>query len=57
MNPERHRDYERERHQDLLRRARSGELAASLAAGRRAERHARTTALLLAGRRLAPGTA
>ena len=57
VNPESHRAYERERHLDLLRRARSGELAAKLAAGRRVERRARATALLRAGRRLAPGAA
>jgi hypothetical protein len=57
VNPESHRAYERERHLDLLRRARSGELAAEIAAGRRAERHMRATALLRVGRRLAPGAA
>jgi len=58
VNPESHRAYQRERHHlDLLRRARSGELAAKLAAGRRVERRARATALLRAGRRLAPGAA
>jgi len=57
VHPESHLFYERERHIDLLRRARSGELAAELASGRRAERRARTTALLRAGRRLAPATA
>jgi hypothetical protein len=57
MNPESHRAYERERHLDLLRRARSGELAAELAVGRRAERRTRATALLRAGRRFAPVTA
>jgi len=57
VNPESHRAYERERHLDLLRRARSGELAAELAAARRVERRTRATALLRAGRRLAPGAA
>ena len=57
MNPESHRVYDRERHLDLLRRARSGELATDIAAGRRAERRTRATALLRAGRRLAPGAA
>jgi hypothetical protein len=57
VHPETHRAYVRERHLDLLRRARSGELAADLAAGRRAERRMRATALLRAGRRLAPGAA
>jgi hypothetical protein len=57
MNPESHRAYDRERHLDLLRRARSRELAAELAVGRRAERLTRATALLRAGRRFAPGTA
>ena len=57
MNPTSHRAYERERHLDLLRRARNGELAAELAVGRRAERHTRATALLRAGRWFAPGTA
>jgi hypothetical protein len=57
VNPESHRAHERERHLDLLRRARNGELAAELAAGRRAERRTRTTALLRAGRRFVPGTA
>ena len=57
MNPESHRAYDGERHLDLLRRARSGELAAELAVGRRAERLTRATALLRAGRRFAPGTA
>jgi hypothetical protein len=57
VNPESHRAYDRERHLDLLRRARSGELAAELAAGRRAERRTRATALLRVGRRFVPGTA
>ena len=57
VSPQSHRAYERERHLDLLRRARSGGLAAELAVGRRAERRTRTTALLRAGRRLAPGAA
>jgi hypothetical protein len=36
--PDLHRDYVRERHSDLLRLARNGELAARLAASRREER-------------------
>jgi len=36
--PEIHRDYVRERHSDLLRLARTGELAARLAESRREER-------------------
>jgi hypothetical protein len=38
MQPERHLDYDRHRHADLLRRARNGELAAALAASREQER-------------------
>ncbi len=37
-HPSVHAEYERERHSDLLRQARAGELAAALAAGRRDER-------------------
>jgi hypothetical protein len=37
-HPSVHADYHRERHSDLLRQARAGELAASMAAGRRDER-------------------
>src|SRR5215212_8982324 len=57
MNPESHRTYDRDRHLNLLRRARSGELAAELAVSRRAQRRTRATALLRVGCRLAPGTA
>jgi len=38
LQPETHLDVVRERHSDLLRQARSGELAARLAASRREER-------------------
>jgi hypothetical protein len=38
--PEVHRDYVRERHSDLLRLARTGELAIRLAESRREERRA-----------------
>ncbi len=38
LQPEVHRDVVRERHSDLLRQARSGELAARLAESRRIER-------------------
>ena len=38
MQPERHLDYDRQRHADMLRRARCGELAAALAASREQER-------------------
>jgi hypothetical protein len=38
QRPETHLDVVRERHSDLLRQARAGELAARLAAGRREER-------------------
>ncbi|MEO8290592.1 MAG: hypothetical protein ABI649_06310 [Gaiellaceae bacterium] len=57
MQPETQRALGLERHNDLLRRARSGELAVVIAAARRADRRLRTTALLRAGRRLAPGAA
>jgi hypothetical protein len=40
LQPEIHRDLVRARHSDLLRQARSGELAARLAAARREERRA-----------------
>jgi hypothetical protein len=51
MRPETHLDYLRERHSDLLRQARAGELAARIGESRRAERrsflerlwHARTS--------------
>ena len=38
QRPETHLDVVRERHSDLLRQARAGELAVRLAAGRREER-------------------
>ena len=38
QHPETHLDFVRQRHGDLLRQARTGELAARLAAGRREER-------------------
>jgi hypothetical protein len=38
LQPDAHRDYVRERHSDLLRLARTGELAARLAESRREER-------------------
>ena len=38
LQPETHRDVVRERHSDLLRQARAGELAARVAEGRREER-------------------
>jgi len=38
MQPEKHRDYDRERHADLLRRARVGDLGAAIAASREQER-------------------
>jgi hypothetical protein len=39
LQPDIHRDLVRERHGDLLRQARAGELATRLAAARREERH------------------
>jgi uncharacterized membrane protein len=44
----RHLDYDRQRHADLLRRARSGELAASIAAARETERRFALAMLLRA---------
>jgi hypothetical protein len=38
LNPESHRDVVRDRHSDLLRQARTGELAAKLGEARREER-------------------
>jgi hypothetical protein len=38
LQPEIHRDLVRDRHSDLLRQARAGELAARIAAARREER-------------------
>jgi hypothetical protein len=38
QRPDAHRDYVRERHSDLLRRARAGELAARIGEARREER-------------------
>jgi hypothetical protein len=53
QQPETHLDVVRARHSDLLRQARAGELAARLAAARRAER--RSLAVRLRGRE--PGAA
>jgi hypothetical protein len=56
VQPDSHRAVDRLRHNDLLRRARSGELASAIAESRRADRRSRF-ALLRERRRLAPGPA
>jgi hypothetical protein len=56
VHPDSHRAVDRVRHQDLLRRARSGELVSAIAESRRAERRSRF-ALLRERHRLAPGPA
>jgi len=56
VHPESHRTLDRVRHADLLRRARSGELASAFAESRRADRRSRF-ALLRERYRLAPGHA
>jgi hypothetical protein len=56
VHPDSHRIVDHARHQDLLRRARSGELVSAIAESRRVERRSRF-ALLRERRRLAPGTA
>ena len=57
QQPETHLDYVRERHGDLLRQARAGELAARLAAGRREERRALAIRLRVRGARAASSAA
>jgi hypothetical protein len=56
VHPDSHRAVDLLRHKDLLRRARSGELASAIAESRRADRRSRF-ALLRERRRLAPGPA
>jgi hypothetical protein len=56
VHPDSHRAVDHERHQDLLRRARSGELVSAIAESRRADRRSRF-ALLRERHRLAPGPA
>jgi hypothetical protein len=58
VHPDNHRSIDRLRHQDLLRRARSGELASAIAESRRVERRSRF-ALLRERHRpaFAPGSA
>jgi hypothetical protein len=56
VHPDSHRAIDRARHQDLLRRARSGELVSAISESRRVERRSRF-ALLRERSRLTPGPA